>query len=271
MKRNSFFLLVVSLLFIFTNLYAFDWNNEDLQDKEKITVVHITNINGSKSVVLEDSKQHQFTVTYKKEFNLSRALDILELKNTFFSFANIKVKDINFIINKAGIDVILLPSSVIVNNTNIIKYIPSGLFFLYNKNKELQYNFRMTKDNLFMRIKGYFLGEDKLIAKIQEALQNPSAYIKKRDPEYFLSKLEQLESKLDKLEKENSMLKWAVITLINDDIIPRKAIEEVIRIKKKHPEYGKKKIAKELDKKDIDISKSEVNIILTVYFNEFDD
>ena len=265
---------IIFLFFIFTLssvVSALNWKDSDITDIEKVKVVRITNIADGTNIVLKDSKNNLLEIVYKKGLKKTDALNILNLKNKFFDWDYIKIRNIRFVADNNKLDIFISPEKVMVNKTNIVQYLPSGLFFTYGAAKELQYNFRMNKENFFMRIKGHYISEQELVNKVNDAVKNPAAYIKKRDPEYFLSKLEQLQDKIDLLIKENSMLKWAVITLINDDKIPRKAIEEVVRIKKAHPKYDKYKIRDELDKKNIDLSKSEINIILTVYFNDFDD
>ena len=68
----------------------------------------------------------------------------------------------------------------------------------------LTYNFRMKIQGLFIKIKGEYLTEDLILGKMTEAQRNPRAYVRKRDPEYFLRKLEPISIPMAKAKDERA-------------------------------------------------------------------
>jgi hypothetical protein len=151
---------------------------------------------------------------------------------------------------------------------------PAGMYFV--DTDTLTYNFRMTIKSLFLKIKGEFLTEELVCGKMLEAIKNPSAYVRKRDPEYFLRKLEQLETDLDRLKAYDfENLRIGVLTLHNKgffggvNLIKKEVIIKVIELKKQSASLSKDQIVEKLKAEKIEASAGEVELILNIYFNEF--
>ncbi|MBU1075896.1 MAG: hypothetical protein KKH98_01295 [Spirochaetes bacterium] len=276
MQRNILFITFLAVCFFImlpvAPVLSFSWTEDEIQridSNEEITVLTTTNMETETEIKLKDKAGHIFSVLHPAAFPDRVVRNILKLKNDFFSWVGLQILELKFIVTENELKISLLPSEFLYSGTNISQNLPAGMFFTYTDS--LQYNFRIMKDNMFIRIKGFFIDPAKLCEKIMEALKNPIAYIQKRDPEYFLSKLNLLQDDIDKLRKENSMLQWAVITLINDEKISRNVIDQVVALKKADPMITISRIRDELDKKKISLSKGEVNVILTIFFNEFED
>ncbi len=267
--------ITVLFLFIFlpvSYLSAFSWSAEDIEkidENEKISVVKKTNIDAETIIILTDKSGKEFEVASTIDYDSMAVRNILKLKNDFFSWPELEISKIKFIVSDNAIDISVIPIKLLCKGTNVISYLPAGMFFTYTDS--LQYNFRMTKNNLFVRIKGFFINKDHLFNRIKEALDNPSAYIKKRDPEFFLAKLEQLQNDLDRFRYENSTLRLAVIALIIDENITQAIVDKVVKMKKDNSRLTSRQISDKLDQQKIDISKGDVEVIIAVYFNEFPD
>ncbi len=192
----------------------------------------------------------------------------------------IQVRQFRFTSSDGTIEaLVVLQKFASEHGKNILPYLPSGLSFTYADT--LQYNFRLKIEKLFVRIRGSYSKETELIQKVTEAVDNPHAYIRKRDPEYFLQQLDRLSQDIDKLKTENIALRkqmetyrrgymalhnegfFSGPTAINDS-----KIQKVLEIKKQNPGIKKDKIKEILEKQKIEISSKELTIILLVYFNE---
>lgn len=258
--------------FPFLSLFAINWTGDEigeLKEDEVLNILQKTEVEAGTNITLQDKNNNTFNIIYSQVVDKVRANIILKLKSDFFNWTGLTVNKLKFIVLEDSIEIFVLPLEFICNGTNVISYMPAGMLFTYTD--VLQYNFRITKNNLFIRIQGFFINQTQLCEKILEALKNPTAYIRKRDPEFFLSKLIQLQNDLDKLKRENSMLRWAVITLINDENISEDIVNRVVNLKKQNPLITVSQIRDKLKKQDVKLSKSEIAVIITVYFNEFKD
>lgn len=263
------------IIFISTNLLAVDW------PARNITVVEKKEIEERTELVLKDAEGHQFMVQYDGTLDEGSAAAIVKLLKIFYAWKNITIDTMRFNVSKQSMSISIFPSKYEYKGKDFLPYLPAGMLFIYTDT--LSYNFRLTKDNLFIRIKGEYTYEKLIGDKMTEALKNPHAYIRKRDPEYFLAKLSQLEEDLERtrarqhtFRNEYNKLRYALMYLHNTGVlwgknpINKKAIERVVEIKKNNPKIKKDDIVKQLDKEKIEISGKELDIILAVYFNEFD-
>ncbi len=185
------------------------------------------------------------------------------------------------------LDFLLVPEFYRIGDLDVLPYLPAGLSF--SSLDTLQYNFRLKVDNLFVRIKGDFSREDELNAKVVEAVKNPHAYIRKRDPEYFLSKLDSLQEQLDKQQKRTSeleqknaamldvmeVMRRGIMTLDNEGFfsgfkeIPKAKVDFVVNLKRANPAINREQLEKKLKDQKMEISSKELTIILALFFNEF--
>lgn len=273
MRNNKFVFLCFLLVIIPYSIYAFNWTQEEVEkidNKEELIVVSKTNVDNTIILSIKDQKEQYFKVSYTNDISEQNVKTVLKLKNDFYGWPGLTINIINFNVSAGSVDCNVIPSKFVCDKSNdIVAHLPAGMSFSYTDS--LEYNFRMIKDNLFIRMKGYFISKGQFCERLLEALENPAAFIKKRDPEFFLSKLDMLQNDLDKMRRENSMLRWAVIALITDENIDKNHILEVVNIKKANPSIKAGGIKDQLEKKKIDLSAKEINIILTVFFNEFEE
>ncbi len=298
---------LITLLIIVVStqaLYSFDWSKHELN-------VESTIVQDSETIItIKDKNEKVFTVKYYNEISDENANSIIKLQKSFDKWRYMKVGSLKFVISNDIIEIVIIPSKFVYNNKNIVPYLPAGMLFIYNA--ELKYNFRMTKNNLFVRIKGRFKDERKFCRNLLYAVNYPHKYLKKRDPEYFLTKLTQLENNLQSLEnrhgkllrKHNALIKKhdqlkEVFNVFNSEHITLKASHDklvnavlvfentgflgfgnseikkslagrIISLKKANPKWKKKEISAALDKEKIKNSGQEIELILAVYFNEFE-
>jgi len=258
---------LIFILLLCSPLYSFDWKGEGLAEKS-------STISRDGSILeLSDSKGGSVVVKYSGSLDDSDAKMILEIRKAILSWKNIRVKRIRFLVSQAGIDIVAFPDSFMCEGKDMLVYVPAGIHFSYTDS--LEYNFRITLENLFIRIRGSYIDEIELCTKIIEAVNNPREYIRKRDPEYFLSKLDMLEKNYSRLEKDYQMLRTAVMALHNTGFfrgttpVSIDVITRTVELKKSDPSITDKKILEVLKKEKIKATGKEVSLVLEVYFNEF--
>ncbi|MCX7679835.1 MAG: helix-turn-helix domain-containing protein [Spirochaetes bacterium] len=260
----------IILLFVIlcsSHIEAIDWNSKGL------TVVDKQEKEGITEILLKNEKNTQFLFSYTTEPDDAKIQDAIRLHNNFREWKNLQIDAIKFFYEQGGFEISIIPKSFTYEGIDLTKYMPSGMQFTFSY--ILQYNFRLNIDRLFIRIMGDFESEDALCKKILSALQNPKEFIKKREAEYLLLKIESLESKYQQLADEFHKLRAATLMLHNAGFFSRptpistETIERVISLRLKDPTITRNKIAEELEKEKIDASSREIDLILKVYFNDF--
>jgi len=276
MKKKIFVLFILSFLFYSVNVFAYDWESKGWK-------IEKSEVNDDFSIIhLKKAKSNQISVKFYGKFPEEYGDKIISYFEEFKKWKNLQVSKIDFFVSNDILEMIISPKALKYNGMNIVPNLPSGLTFK-TYGKSLKYNFRITKDNYFVRIVGTFTNEDALLTNVVSAINDPETYLKMREPEYFLKKLTELEEKYNNLKSEYddfkakmNKLHYAVLTLHNRGFlgigvypIKEKVIKKVIALKKANPKWGKKEIQKRLDKEKIKASGHEVFLILSIFFNDF--
>ena len=175
---NKYSILVISLLFFTSSLMAFNWTKDEISkidENEIIKVLNLTNTDKDTTATLQDKNNNIFEVNYPLQIDEFAVKNILKLKNDFFNWSDLKINKIKFMSSDKFLEISIIPAQFICKGTNIIQNIPDGFYFFYTD--ALQYNFRITKNNVFIRMAGFFFNHDDFCQKISDALVNPTAYI----------------------------------------------------------------------------------------------
>ena len=241
-------------------LYAYDWGQDG------ITVVNKAEQDGTTELTLKDAKENTFSLKYMSEPDDAMLKNVVKLKGDLFGWKNMTVDSLKFVYDQGGLEISLMPKKFEYEGKNINNYLPSGMQFTYTY--LLQYNFRINVNRLFIRIAGDYDTEERVCRKIVDAINNPKEYIRKRDPEYLLTKLEQLEETLHKLRTATLMLHNSGF-LSGPEPVSRDVVEKVVGMRLLDPVISREKIAENLEKQKVKATSREINLILNVYFNDF--
>lgn len=258
--------IICAVLYSF-QLHAFDWSSKG------ITVVEKGETDGRTELVLKDDKDNKFILSFFAEPDDAISQSVIKLNRDFRNWKNLKIDSIKFMYEQGGLEISIMPKSFSYEGKELATYMPSGMQFTYSY--LLQYNFRINIDRLFVRIAGDFESEEAICKKIISAIENPREYIKKREPEYLLTKLETLETKYQRLADEFYKLRAASLMLHNSGFfsspapIDKQIINRVIDMRLKDPSLTREKIADALEKDKVKASSREIDLILKVYFNDF--
>ncbi len=266
--RNKIILILLLVILGSSGAMSMDWNGLGL------TVAENNESESEKSVLLKDDKGRELKVRFYDELDEKWGKVIKSLNSELRDWKWMKVDKIEFFQNNGALEILIIPSSFTYKGTNFLPYIPGGLVFIYDYN--LNYNFRLNKDNFFVRINDRFINEVSLCERMKEAADDPISYLKKREPEYFLQKLTELENSFAELKASHAKLQDSVMYYENSGFlgfgntqISRTTVKKVIELKKDKPNLKAPEIVKTLEKQKVTATEKEVNLILNIFYGEF--
>jgi len=229
----------------------------------------------------------------------ANAKSLRDLLGTLEGWKYLKIDHLRAKFNSDGsADVVVMPSSFSYKNVELTAYLPSGLQFSYNGS--IAYDFRMLKDNLFLRLKGQVFDENQFAERLLSAVKDPILYLQTTDPEYLQRRMDELVAKVDTLsaqivslgaqiaslgaqiaslaadhQKSDNSLKVAIVTLNNKgffgNITPVNShdVDEIVTLKRADPTPTKDQIAERLKQKAVKVPGNVISLVLGVYFNQF--
>ncbi len=261
-------------------LFALTWGAYALDSATfDATVVSSSSEGDRTAVALRDSAGRTYTVSVKEDPSPETAAQISKLKDIFFSWRNVTIGSLRFTITGTLIEALLIPERLEIGGNDARSFVPAGFFFSYTSALDLQYDFRVTKDNLFMRVSGHYVGEEEVEKKIADALANPTAYLQRSDVAYLLSRIDQsqtaiagMQATLDTLSAQVDALRYAAMTRENiqwlffPTPIPRAGISRILELKRDSPSLTIAEAEARLKMQGIKLTDREVSIIFKYYF-----
>ncbi|HOP63598.1 MAG TPA: hypothetical protein PK358_03735 [Spirochaetota bacterium] len=272
--KIKIFLISLFMLISASGVMAYDWSSAGMQLKESGTA------EDENFLILSDSSANEIKVRFVGELDDKWGEAVVKLNKQFRTWQYMKVAKLEFFVNGNTLEILVIPSSFTYSGLNFMPHIPAGLTFLYDY--DLRYNFRVTKNDFFLRINDRFINEKFLCQRMKEAVDDPVAYMKKREPEYFLRKLNELEeaqARTEKVSKDNfEKLTRALLYYQNTGFlgfgntsVKPQVIKRVIELKAATPAITKEKIKTQLDSEKIKVTDKEIQLILDIFYNEFDE
>lgn len=264
MKRLIITIIAGILLLSCVRSDAFNWNKLDaaLIDKSE---------DGSKTILtLKDKKDQIFKVVYQDEAMLNKAAPkIIKYKNEFFGWREISFTELSFLVFDDFLEVIVMPRKITYKNNNLAPTVPSGITMVSKDGQDgMHYDFRIIKENYFLRIEGDYLNEGELLTKLGYAYDYPLEY------------QQQSESSVSNTISQNGATdektRQALIYLMNEDwngrlkSVPPETIKKVVELKQNNPWMTKTQLWKELKREKVRLTKRELELILIIYLNEFE-
>jgi len=267
MKRKGFYILIFFILLV-TNAMAYDWKSAGIEQTG-------TGSTGEENyLMLKDSNSTVLKVRFQGELQDTWAAKIVELNKKFSEWKYMKPDNIDYFITGDSLEILVIPSSFKYHDNDFLPYIPGGMTFIYDY--ALRYNFRITKNEIFLRVNDKFIEEELLCKRIKEALDDPIAYLTKREPEYFLQKLNELEERMAFIKNSQDKLTQSVLYFQNSGFlgfgntpVKNSLIKRVIELKTADPALNKDKLKEALEKEKIEATDKEIQLILSVFYNEF--
>jgi len=263
MKRLIISALIGLLFLTSIPSYALDWEKFD-------AVVIKKDTEGVKTILtLKDKKNLVFKVVYQDKSMLEQvASRIIKYKNEFYGWREIRFTEISFMVFDSFLEVIVMPREIIHNQNNLATAVPAGITMVSHSDQDLMhYDFRIIKDNLFLRIEGDYENEGELLSRLRYAYDFPGAYLQRSESN--VNNIGDSSTGIDEKTRQ------ALIYLLNEDwngrpkSVPPETIKKVTELKANNPWMTKNQLWKELKKEKVKITKREFELILIIYFNEF--
>lgn len=264
MKRLIIIVVAGILLLSCVRSEAYDWKKLDAEQIDKSK-------DGSKTVItLKDKKEQIFKLVYQDEKMLDKAAPkIIKYKNELYGWREISFIELNFLVFDDFLEVIVMPEKIMHNDNNLATAVPSGITMVSKPDQDLmRYDFRIIKDNYFLRIDGDYLSEGELMAKLCYAYDYPSLF------------LQRSETNVGGAGSPNGVndekTRQALIYLLNEDwngrpkSVPSETIKKVVNLRQNNPWMSKTELWEELKREKIKVTKREFELILIIYFNEFE-
>lgn len=158
---------------------------------------------------VEDAEGHRFTIITPDratDFHIQITKTITE---KLYTLVNLEIESFRIVFEDEQIFIQVNPASYLLRDNalnggevvDVAKYMVSGMQFYYLN--QLEYNFRMLIDNLFVRINGFLFSPHEFEKKLLEAVDNPANYIQTHDPEYIIHKIAAIDNVLDELKQSD--------------------------------------------------------------------
>ncbi len=260
-------LILFVLLTTGTFLYADGWRSDH------ITIVREQKSKGLDHLILKDASGKQFEVFESSLSTEKQIQRILELKDFFYGWKSLKIKSLEFRLSRTKLNINVVPAELRMNGKDLATVIPSGILFLDRKTLEYQYRILSKKNTL--KIQGKYINEMEFFQKLSQAVENPAAYVRTQDPDYYLAKLDVLEKEIDQQKLDNYRLKISMISLLNQSMIfgnimpiSKETISKIVDVKRKNPDWKLKELKEYVSQQKINIGEKEIKLIIGVFFNE---
>lgn len=268
MKKTIFTTMILLFLSI-SNASAFDWASRGLSLKDS------GSLDEENFIMLEDRSSIEVKIRFRNELSNNQAEKVADLFNGFKSWKYLTMSRVEFFWINDTCEILIIPTSYKYKDIEYTPYVPGGLVFIYDN--YLRYNFRVNKDNFFLRINDRFISEEILSGRIKEAVDDPIAYLTKRDPEYFLQKLTELESMHKELKERQERIAGALLYFENSGFlgfgntpVKNSLVKRIVEIKTEEPGIKADAIKAKLADEKIEATNKEIKLILNVFYNEFE-
>ena len=242
-------------------VFAYDWQTKQISRETSLDTE-------DKTIALKDAAGNIFYVENGEDVSEEEAASIITMKDAFFGWQSIKIKEIRFVSESGSINALITADSVQWNSVDITPNLTAGMFFTF-ENQTLSYNFRIKKDNYFLRINGAYISEKVFCDKMLEAVQTPQTFVQRRDPDYLLSHIEKMDIEMELLRKLAVALNNKGI-FSNDGPVDDAIIKRVVQLKSANMKMTKKEVLNTLTKENIKITDRALELIFNVYFYEFE-
>lgn len=263
-----------------------NWNGLSIQEfnvavgKEKINAT----INGL------DGKGIELTY-HGSQLNEQQLKNIGTSYNTIAAWKSIDPMKVLFFVKPEELNAVVTLSRAVYKGKDLVKNLPSGIRLMYDKG--LSYNFRTVSGQYFVQVNGDYTSESKLLWQVNEAVKDPILYIQKYDPEFFFRQLEgirnqnaeifnELRTQNEELTKKHNNLKAAhekfifgYISMENSGFMRKAdsnkaAINRIVELKTENAELTRNQIEIQLDSENIDVTDKVIDMVLNLYFNDFE-
>lgn len=242
-------------------LRAVDWK------ARKLKVDKSEELEGGRQYRLQDGQGHILVIRGAEKEMTEEVIDtIVKIKDDFYSWRGIRLREIDFEITPGRLSIAAIPESCSCKGQDLMAHLPAAL--LFSRTDSLEYGFRIEANQMLVRVAGEYKSESELCSRLLAAISNPSDYL-------MQSRVVELEKKIAALSEENLRLRLALMRLQGagkDFARPgspeRKAIERALELKKKNPRLNKEELLQRLEGEGLKLNREQLDLFFRIFNQE---
>jgi hypothetical protein len=203
---------------------------------------------------------------------------------------NIQPQRVSITLRPTDSTVVIAVTSVIAGEQgqDVARLMPEGIVFRLQD--VLMYDFSMIVDNLRLRLRGQFFGEQELLDKIGRVVANPAQYLLSQDSEYvfrlmleiqeqnqlLLTSLQQATTRVQTLQQELSILRDGLILFNTRGVFgswndfDRQMVQAIVAWRQANPQATRREAQDWAREQGYSPSSRLVQAILVAYFNQIE-
>ncbi len=274
--------LLVVLLVASASLWAVEFADYGL------TVLGERTEDGLRLSTLRDERGREFVFGADATVGEAEIAVVEQVVDLVFGFNSMEIEELRIVVGERRVSVQVRPRNFVHDGIDLGALTPAGVQFYFVD--FLEYDFRMLVRGLFLRLRGQFVNEDLLLERLVGAARNPEQFLQSQNPEFMLSRIHELEQELaetrqelrdstresERIRQELELTRNAVLVFENRSFfgslrIPdAAAVRRVIELKQEFPGLDQDDMRARLEAEGLSVSKKEVFLIYSLYFNEFE-
>ena len=141
-----------------------------------------------------DASGNQFTVTTTGDISDSEGAIITRVVNEFNGWSSLDVSYLRVTLDGGIAVALVIPSRLTYEGKDLTPYLPSGMQFYIGR--IIEYDFRIRVENIFVRLRGQLSEENSFIERLNAAIEDPTGFIERNDPDYVLRELRDIDDTL---------------------------------------------------------------------------
>jgi len=283
--RIGFIAVVLSLLILPTQLFSQQSSFNSLEDLGFSQVTR----DGRREYQLSGA-DYPITILQNPHISPINLALVNELLLSLKNLSGIRPRSVSITLRPTDSTVVIAVQSVIAGEARqeIAPLMPEGIVFRLQD--VLNYDFSMIVDNLRLRLRGQYFGEQELLDKIGRVVANPAQYLLSQDSEYvfrlmleieqqnklLLANLEQANLRVQTLQNELAVLRDGLILYNTRGIFgswndfDRDMVQSIVTWRQAHPQATRREVQDWTREQGYSLSSRLLQAILVAYFNQTD-
>lgn len=202
--------------------------------------------------------------------------------NFISSMENIPVEEVRITCKENNsLDLLFYVDKFSWNDQNISDHLNSG--FTITLGEEIDYYADLFVDDMHLRVDGSYISETALLDKFSNIISKPGTFLMSRDPEFIYDSFSQLKKEMEAIKSENERLASELKELQFNNLVmenrglfggikplDRESVNWIIEAKSSDLSLTSVDIKdKLLEEKDVKVDLGLVNLIMGLYFGEY--
>ncbi len=195
MKR---LLILILLSLISVYMYAGDLKSYNLQ------VESVSNVAGNIETVIETKGDLSLIIRSDNKLTEEQQDLVGRTFIAFFNWTELNITSAKLVFEGRRLSIIFQIKDLTYKDVEISQFMPSGIQLYYDT--FFEYDFRMFKDGLFLRLKGQYYSKEEFLEELYNAVVDPILYVQIHDPSYIIRQIDKLRTQNKEQDKERSEL-----------------------------------------------------------------